>query len=109
MGEAAVTASLESRAAWVIWATRLLTGASMRLALQAAGIGRGDEVVLPAHTFVATLEAVTQAGATPVLVDVTEADGMIDPEAAEAALSSRTRALMPVHLYGHMADMRKIL
>ncbi len=81
----------------------------LRLALQAGGIGRGDEVIVPAHTFVATVEAVTQAGATPVLVDVTEADGTMDPAAAAAAVTPRTRALMPVHLYGHMADMRALL
>jgi dTDP-4-amino-4,6-dideoxygalactose transaminase len=83
--------------------------AGLRLALQAAGIGRGDEVIAPAHTFVATVEAVTQAGATPVLVDVGEADGTMDPAAAAAAVTERTRALMPVHLYGHMADMRALL
>ena len=64
---------------------------------------------MPAHTFVATVEAVTQAGATPVLVDVGEADGTMDPAAAAAAVTARTRALMPVHLYGHMADMRAVL
>lgn len=83
--------------------------AGLRLALQATRIGRGDDVIVPAHTFVASVEAVTQAGATPVLVDVTDADGTMDAQAAEAAVTHRTRALLPVHLYGHMADMRALL
>ena len=66
-------------------------------------------MIVPAHTFVATAEAVTQAGATPVLADVTDADGTLDPAAASAAVSPRTRAILPVHLYGHMADMRALL
>jgi dTDP-4-amino-4,6-dideoxygalactose transaminase len=83
--------------------------AGLRLALQAARIGPGAEVIVPAHTFVASVEAITQAGATPVLVDVTETDGTMDVAAAAAAVTSRTRALLPVHLYGHMADMRGLL
>jgi dTDP-4-amino-4,6-dideoxygalactose transaminase len=83
--------------------------AGLRLALQAARIGPGDEVIAPAHTFVATVEAITQAGADPVLVDVTEDDGTMDVAAAAASVTARTRALLPVHLYGHMADMRSIL
>jgi dTDP-4-amino-4,6-dideoxygalactose transaminase len=79
---------------------------ALRLALIAAGIGPGDEVVLPALTFVATLEAVLQAGATPVLADVSETDYNLDPEAAAAAAGERTRALLPVHLYGQLADMK---
>jgi dTDP-4-amino-4,6-dideoxygalactose transaminase len=79
---------------------------ALRLALIAAGVGPGDEVVLPAQTFVATLEAVLQAGATPVLADVSETDYNLDPEAAAAAAGERTRALLPVHLYGQLADMR---
>jgi dTDP-4-amino-4,6-dideoxygalactose transaminase len=78
---------------------------ALRLALIAAGVGPGDEVVLPAQTFVATLEAVLQAGATPVLADVSETDYNLDPEAAGAAAGERTRALLPVHLYGQLADM----
>jgi dTDP-4-amino-4,6-dideoxygalactose transaminase len=82
--------------------------AGLRLALRAAGVGPGDEVIVPAHTFVATAEAVSQVGATPVLVDVTEADATMDAAAARAAVTARTTALMPVHLYGHMADMRAL-
>ena len=82
---------------------------ALRLALLAAGIERGDEVIVPANTFVATLEAVTQAGARPVVVDIAEADWNVDVSAVEAAVSTRTRFLMPVHLYGQMADMRALL
>jgi dTDP-4-amino-4,6-dideoxygalactose transaminase len=77
---------------------------ALRLALLAAGIEPGDDVLVPANTFIATLEAVTQAGGTPVLVDVSEDDYNIDPVAAEAAVTPRSRFLVPVHLYGQMAD-----
>jgi dTDP-4-amino-4,6-dideoxygalactose transaminase len=79
---------------------------ALRLVLEASGIGEGDEVVVPAQTFIATVEAVSQVGATPVLADVSEQDWCLDPAAAEAAVTGRTRALMPVHLYGQLADMR---
>lgn len=78
---------------------------ALRLALVAAEIQPGDEVIVPANTFVATLEAVTQAGGRPVVVDMAEDDWNIDVAQAEAAVSERTRFLMPVHLYGQMADM----
>ena len=78
---------------------------ALRLALLAGGIEPGDEVIAPAHTFVATLEAISQAGGQPVLVDVREADGNIDPAAVESAITPRTRALLPVHLYGQLADV----
>jgi dTDP-3-amino-3,4,6-trideoxy-alpha-D-glucose transaminase len=81
---------------------------ALRLGLQAGGVQPGDEVIVPALTFVATLEAVTQAGARPVVVDVLEADATIDPLAVEAAIGERTSAVMPVHLYGHLADMRRL-
>lgn len=81
---------------------------ALRLALLAAGIGPGDEVIVPAHTFVATVEAVTQAGGVPVLADIGELDYNLDPAAAEAAVTERTTFLMPVHLYGQMADMRAL-
>ena len=80
---------------------------ALRLALLAAGIQPGDEVVVPAHTFVATFEAVVQAGGTPAVVDVGEADYNVDLDAVEAMTSSRTRFLVPVHLYGQMADMAR--
>jgi dTDP-4-amino-4,6-dideoxygalactose transaminase len=78
---------------------------ALRLALQAAGAGEGDEVILPAQTFVATAEAVSQVGARPVLADVSEADYNIDPALAQAAVTDATRLLLPVHLYGQLADM----
>jgi dTDP-4-amino-4,6-dideoxygalactose transaminase len=81
---------------------------ALRIALLALEAGPGDEVVVPANTFVATVEAVSQADATPVLADVTEDDYNLDPAAAEAAITGRTRFLLPVHLYGQMADMRRL-
>ena len=82
---------------------------ALLLALRALGIGPGDEVVVPANTFIATALAVTHAGATPVLADVREDDACLDPEALEAALTPRTRAVIPVHLYGQPARMDEIL
>lgn len=81
---------------------------ALRLGLVAAGLAAGDEVVLPAMTFVATAEAVTQAGGRPVLADISERDWNLDPKAAEAAVTEQTRFLLPVHLYGQMADMRAL-
>src|SRR3954452_156856 len=77
---------------------------ALRLALIGLGIGPGDEVIAPAMTFIATIEAITQAGATPVLVDIGERDWNIDIAQVEAAITPRTRAIMPVHLYGQIAD-----
>jgi dTDP-4-amino-4,6-dideoxygalactose transaminase len=81
---------------------------ALRLGLIAAGIEPGDEVIVPANTFVATLEAVTQSGGVPVPVDVRESDYNLDPAAVDASITARTRFLMPVHLYGQMADMRAL-
>jgi dTDP-3-amino-3,4,6-trideoxy-alpha-D-glucose transaminase len=81
---------------------------ALRLALIASGLEQGDEVIVPAQTFIATFEAVTQAGGVPVVVDSQESDYNMDPEAADAAVTSRTRFVMPVHLYGQMADMRAL-
>ncbi len=82
--------------------------AALRLGLTSAGIGPGDEVIVPAHTFIATFEAVAQAGATPVPVEISEADYCMDAPALAAAVGPRTRAVIPVHLYGQMADMCRI-
>jgi dTDP-4-amino-4,6-dideoxygalactose transaminase len=82
---------------------------ALRLTLLAAGIGPGDEVIVPAMTFVATFEAVAQAGAKPVVVDVTDTDFGLDPALVEQALTPATRALMPVHLYGQLADLRPLI
>ena len=79
------------------------------LALNAYGVGVGDEVIVPANTFIATVLAVFAARAKPVLVDVDAATYNINPAAIEAAITSRTRAIIPVHLYGQPADMASIL
>jgi dTDP-4-amino-4,6-dideoxygalactose transaminase len=83
---------------------------AIEVALRALGVGRGDECVLPANTFIATAEAVSRAGATPVLVDCAD-DGtyLIDADAVEAALTPRTRAIIPVHLYGQAAPVERLL
>jgi len=81
---------------------------ALRLALIAAGAEPGDEVIVPAQTFIATFEAVSQAGATPVVADVSERDYTLDPDAAAAAVGRRTRWILPVHLFGQMADMRRV-
>ena len=81
---------------------------ALRFGLLAHDVGPGDEVIVPALTFVATFEAVAQVGATPVPVDVRIDDCGIDPEAAAAAVTARTRAIVPVHLYGQMCDARAL-
>jgi dTDP-4-amino-4,6-dideoxygalactose transaminase len=78
-------------------------------ALFACGIGAGDEVIAPAHTFFATIEAIVHTGATPVLVDVEPDTLTIDPQEVRKAVTRATRAVVPVHLYGHPADMDPIL
>src|SRR4051794_24811516 len=79
--------------------------AALHLALVASGIGRGDEVLLPANTFIATAEAVLAAGADPVLVDVDPRTALMDVTAAAAAVGPRTAAIIPVHLYGQPVPM----
>ncbi|MBN1557218.1 MAG: DegT/DnrJ/EryC1/StrS family aminotransferase [Lentisphaerae bacterium] len=81
---------------------------ALHLALCAAGIGAGDEVLVPANTYIATALAVSEAGARPVLVDVRPDTFNMDPEQLDGALSERTRAVLPVHLYGQPADMAAI-
>jgi dTDP-4-amino-4,6-dideoxygalactose transaminase len=78
---------------------------ALRLGLVALGLEPGDEVVIPAQTFVSTAETVLQAGGVPVLADVDEATACLDPDAAAAAVTERTRFVMPVHLFGQLADM----
>ncbi|MGW4160273.1 DegT/DnrJ/EryC1/StrS family aminotransferase [Streptomyces sp. NPDC004788] len=78
---------------------------ALELALRASGVGAGDEVVLPANTFIATAGAVHRTGARPVLVDCEPDTLLIDPSAAVAAVGGNTRAVVPVHLYGQCADV----
>jgi dTDP-4-amino-4,6-dideoxygalactose transaminase len=82
---------------------------ALHLALLAAGVGRGDEVITVPFTFVATVAAIEYAGARPVLVDVEPDHATMDPALVERAITPRTRAIVPVHLYGQPADMDPIL
>lgn len=82
---------------------------ALHLSLIALGLEPGDEVIVPGHTFIATAEAVSHVGAKPVFADVLEDTGNLDPRAFEAAITPRTRAVLPVHLYGHPADLADIL
>jgi dTDP-3-amino-3,4,6-trideoxy-alpha-D-glucose transaminase len=79
--------------------------AALTIAALAAGIGPGDEVIVPAHTFIASALGIVHAGAVPVFCDVDPGTGLIDPAAAESAVSDRTAAILAVHLYGQMCDM----
>ena len=83
--------------------------AALQLTLRAYGISAGDEVIVPSNTFIATWLAVSHAGATPVPVEPDPGTHNIDPSRIEAAITARTRAIMPVHLYGQPADMAPIL
>ena len=82
--------------------------AALHLALVAAGIGNGDEVIVPDLTFAATVNSVLHAGATPVIVDIEEDSWCIDPDRIQSALTPKTKAILPVHLYGQPANMIKI-
>lgn len=82
---------------------------ALHLALLALGIGPGDEVITAANTFIATAEAVSHCGAVPVLADCDPATFTLDPSSAEKAITPRTRAIIPVHLFGQTADMDAIL
>ncbi len=82
---------------------------AIHLALVALGVGRGDEVIVPDFTFAASINAILHAGATPVLVDVDIETWTIDVGEIEKALTDRTKAIMPVHLYGHPCDMDPIM
>jgi dTDP-4-amino-4,6-dideoxygalactose transaminase len=81
---------------------------ALHMSLRAAGIGAGDEVIVPAHTFVASCSAIVNVGATPVLVDVGK-DFNIDAAKAREAVTSRTKAIMPVHLSGYMCDIEEVM
>ena len=82
---------------------------SLSLVIKAMGIGEGDEVIVPAHTFIATALAVKYAGATPVFVEVREDTYLIDEKLIEEKITNRTKAIIVVHLYGQMAEMEPIL
>jgi dTDP-4-amino-4,6-dideoxygalactose transaminase len=82
---------------------------ALHLILRAYGIGPGDEIKVPSNTYIATWLAVSQVGATPVPVEPDERTYNIDPARVEAAITPRTRAMMPVHLYGQPADLDPIL
>ncbi|MDU0313008.1 DegT/DnrJ/EryC1/StrS family aminotransferase [Phycicoccus sp. M110.8] len=81
---------------------------ALELAMRAVGVGPGDEVVLPANTFIATAEAVLRAGGTPVFADVDDDALLLDPASAEAALTGRTRAVVPVDLFGQVAPFEQL-
>ncbi len=81
---------------------------ALHLILRALGIGPGDEVITVPNTFIATIEAILYTGATPVLVDVDPDTWLMDPRRLEQALGPRTRAILPVHLFGHPSDMGAI-
>lgn len=82
--------------------------AGLHIALLALGVGPGDEVITTPMTFAATSNVVLHTGATPVFVDVDPATGLIDPDAVERAITPRTKVIVPVHLYGQMADMKRL-
>jgi dTDP-4-amino-4,6-dideoxygalactose transaminase len=81
---------------------------AIEMALRALGVGPGDECILPANTFIATAEAVTRSGATPVLVDCLLDTALVDVDAAAAAVTDRTRVVLPVHLYGQTASVEQL-
>jgi dTDP-4-amino-4,6-dideoxygalactose transaminase len=82
---------------------------ALALALWASGVGRGDEVITVAHTFIATAEAVLAVGAVPVFVDVEPGTGLMDLDRVEAAVTPRTRAVVPVHLYGAPVNLDRLM
>lgn len=82
---------------------------ALHLALKALNVGAGDEVIIPSNTYIATALAVSYLGATPVFVEPFRTTYNIDPENIESAITSRTKALIPVHLYGQACDMKKIM
>jgi len=82
---------------------------ALEISLRALGIGPGDEVIVPTNSFIATAEAVTATGATPRLVDVDESTALITAEIVEAAITERTRCVIPVHLYGRSVEIGPLL
>ncbi len=82
---------------------------ALKLSLISMGIGKGDEVIVPPFTFISTVEVITQIGASPVFTDIEEETFNIDAEKIEEAITEKTKAILPVHLYGHAAQMEKII
>ncbi|MBU3916487.1 aminotransferase class I/II-fold pyridoxal phosphate-dependent enzyme, partial [bacterium] len=82
---------------------------SLHLAVEALGLGEGDEILVPNLTFIATANVVVFAGAKPVFVDIEPTSFGMDPEQIKSKITSKTRAIMPVHLYGHPAKMDEIM
>src|SRR5690349_3803025 len=82
---------------------------ALQIAMMALDVKPGDEVILPVHTYVATAEVIALLGLTPVFADVDAATFNIDPEQIESKITSRTKIIVPVHLYGQCADMEPIL
>ncbi|MFY9234762.1 MAG: DegT/DnrJ/EryC1/StrS family aminotransferase [Fimbriimonadaceae bacterium] len=82
---------------------------ALRMMLDAAGIGAGDEVITTAFTFVASAEVIAQTGASPVFVDIVPHTYNIDPDKIEAAVTTRTKAIMPIHLFGQLCEMEPIM
>ena len=82
---------------------------ALHLALKALNIGTGDEVIIPSNTFIATALAVSYVGAQPIFVEPDPETYNINPDALEAAITSKTQAIMPVHLYGQACDMGSVL
>ena len=82
---------------------------AIALCLRSLGLGLGDEVITPSHTAVATVAGIEQAGCSPVFADIDPASRCIDPQSIEERIGSKTRAIMPVHIYGRPAEMHKIL
>ena len=82
---------------------------ALYLALRALGVGRGDEVITVAHTFIATTEAISQTGAKPVFVEIREDTMLMDPDKIEPAITPRTKAIVAVHLYGQPCEMDRIM
>ena len=82
---------------------------AIALCLRGLGLGIGDEIITPSHTAVATVAGIEQAGCTPVFADIDPVSRCIDPQSIEERIGPKTRAIMPVHIYGQPAAMHKIL
>ncbi|MGD8758734.1 MAG: DegT/DnrJ/EryC1/StrS family aminotransferase [Anaerolineales bacterium] len=113
LAQGARTAELEQAFAEICGAQHAIATSSgttaLQVALTAHGIGEGDEVVTTPFTFIASVNSILYTGATPVFADIQEDSFNIDPELVEKAVSPRTKAIMPVHLYGYPCDMQELM